>query len=497
MRKHRKRLIIFGMAAVIFAAAILFLRKEGYLLPLWARWRERQILIGTEGPEEIVLSRRRVTVYRQGEILWQSPETYRVQDVLWCDIDRDGKEELAVLCWRPGTYGNARPFWEEETENRWSQHIDIYDWRAEENRLAAIWMASDIGLDAVQWAYDETHRYLMIEERDGSVSGWAWLEWGLERVQTEVTFAAVGDNLLHEVLYRQGLEQESFDFLYENVRERVQAADVAIVNQETPLVSDPGMYGDYPSFGTPAEVAEALAAAGFDVLTCATNHALDRGITGIDMTVAACREQGLLCLGIQSSEQTEAEPYQILERRGIRFALLNYTESLNGQMLPAEYPDAVHTLEEETVRRDLAAARAEADVVMVFVHWGTEYAAEPDAQQQAWTQIFLAEGVDVVVGTHPHVMQPYELLTGEDGRQMLVYYSLGNFVSAQERAEAIFGGLAEFTVSLTLDGCAITEYGMETLIMHQETGQYAVYLASEYPEELAERHRLAGELAGE
>ncbi|WP_434309094.1 CapA family protein [Hominifimenecus sp. rT4P-3] len=489
----RNSWIFAGMAAVILTAAFLFLRKEGILLPSWACWQNRQIQTGEEGPGTIILENRRVTVSKQGEILWQSPDECRVQDVLWCDIDRDQEMEMILLCWRVGTYGKARPFWVEEKDNEkeWSQHIDIYDWRANENRMAPIWMASDIGVDAVKWAYDDTRRYLLIQERDGDVSGWAWLQWGLESIETSVSFAAVGDNLLHEAIYREGLARGSFDFLYEHVKQEIQAADVAVINQETPLVDEPGMYGGYPSFGTPSEVADAIAAAGFDVLTCATNHALDRGILGVDMTVSACESRRIMCLGIQSSKQTEYEPYQLLERRGIRFALLNYTDILNGQAMPKENAYAVHTLQEETVRCDLKRARTDADVVMVFVHWGTEYEAEPDEQQQKWMNLFLEQGVDVVIGTHPHVIQPWELLKGEDGREMLVYYSLGNFVSAQDRSETMLGGIARFTATLTLDGVKITDYGMESLVMHQEAGQYSVYFQKDYTEELAKRHRLA------
>lgn len=481
------------MAAVILTAAFLFLRKEGILLPDWACWQNRQIQTGQKGPEEIVLENRRVTVFKQGEILWQSPEECRVQDVLWCDIDRDQEKEMVLLCWRVGTYGKARPFWVEEKDNEkeWSQHIDIYDWREKENRMAPIWMASDIGLEAVTWAYDDTRRYLLIQERDGDVSGWAWLQWGLEAVETSVSFAVVGDNLIHEAIYREGIEGGSFDFLYEHVKQDIQAADVAIINQETPLVDEPGMYGGYPSFGTPVEVADAIQTAGFDVITCATNHALDRGILGVDMTVNAWKQRGLVGLGIQSSEQTEYEPYQLLERRGIRFALLNYTDSLNGRPMPKENAYAVHTLQEENMRRDLKRARDDADIVMVFVHWGTEYETEPDERQQKWTELFLEQGVDVVIGTHPHVLQPWEIVTGKDGRKMLVYYSLGNFVSAQERLETIFGGMARFTVTLTLHGATITDYGMEPLVMHQEAGQYSVYFQKDYTEELVKRHRLA------
>ena len=113
-------------------------------------------------------------------------------------------------------------------------------------------------------------------------------------------------------------------------------------------------------------------------------------------------------------------------------------------------------------------------MVIVFAHWGTEYAKEPDAFQEKWTQIFLESGVDAVIGTHPHTLQPYEMLQDGNGHQMLVYYSIGNFVSAQYEQACVKGGAAEFTVSLTADGYKITQYSLQPLEITHEKGKYSV-----------------------
>lgn len=127
------------------------------------------------------------------------------------------------------------------------------------------------------------------------------------------------------------------------------------------------------------------------------------------------------------------------------------------------------------MQKDIARAKAEADFVIVFAHWGTEYAQEPDEFQRKWTQVFLQSGVDIVIGTHPHILQPYEMLTGDDGHQMLVYYSIGNYISAQPEKRCVKGGMAEFTVSLTPTGYQITEYDLQPLtIVWQQGGRYTV-----------------------
>ena len=146
----------------------------------------------------------------------------------------------------------------------------------------------------------------------------------------------------------------------------------------------------------------------------------------------------------------------------------------------------VHLLDnEEQIRADLAKAKAETDFVLVFVHWGTEYEQQPDEFQKKWTQIFLESKADVVVGTHPHTLQPCEMLQGEDGHEMLVYYSIGNYISAQTEQSCVKGGMAQFTVSLAPDGYRIAEYTLQPLeIIRQENGKYTVNVLSEPSEKI-------------
>lgn len=467
------------MALVCTGAILCFLYMlwgKGVFLPRWIEWKSA-LFSDRTGSYEISLDRKTVSVLYDGTVIFTSPEEVKVQDVLSCDIDHDGTEELILLCWKIGRYGVYRPFWIDRDENRWSQHIFVYEY--DQNRICPKWMSSYIGVDVVTMSSNDKeapYDRLLLVDTEGKMSSWVWDFWGFAREETDISFVVFGDNLIHEPIYRYGLLSDpSFGFLFENFRDIISESDVAVINQETPLTDDPAMYGDYPRFGTPSGVGEAIAAAGFDVVTCATNHALDRGAGGVSFTKNFLESLHVVCLGIQSEEETEYEPYRILRRNNVRFALLNYTYGTNGIRMPAENPHMVHLLsDEDQIREDIAAAKSQSDFVIVFAHWGTEYAQEADAFQQKWARLFLESGVDVVIGTHPHVLQPFELLRDDAGHEMLLYYSIGNFISSQKEQSCVKGGMASFTVSLTPEGYKVTEYDLQPLTITRQEGRYTV-----------------------
>lgn len=485
-----RKIVLILAAGMLFAGIGAFsfmLWKEGAFLPRWISWKNRTIFDQTE-QYQVVLGQKKVQVLLDDEVLWNSPENVKVQDILLCDIDRDMQNELILLCWKIGRYGKRMPFWVEEDERTWSQHIFVYEYSTKEIRPK--WMSSYIGQDvAVMQDNGKKAPYtrLWLTDAEGQTSSWIWDSWGFTKEDSKISLVAFGDNIIHEPIYRYGLQQEEgFAFLYENVREIIYDSDVSIINQETPLTDNPAMYGDYPRFGTPVEVGEAIVEAGFDVVTCATNHALDRGAGGIDFTKNFFETNEITCLGIQSQSETEYKAYEIIARNGVRFALLNYTYGTNGIAVPDERPYMVHLLEDEDrIRKDLEVAKADADFVLVFVHWGTENSEEIDDFQQKWAQIFLESKVDVVIGTHPHILQPCEMLTDDEGHNMLVYYSLGNYISAQSEAVCSKGGMAKFTIALTQEGYQITEYDLQPLeIMWHNDGKYTVEMAEEKEEEI-------------
>jgi poly-gamma-glutamate capsule biosynthesis protein CapA/YwtB (metallophosphatase superfamily) len=273
--------------------------------------------------------------------------------------------------------------------------------------------------------------------------------------------------------------------MFEPLSDRIREADFSCVNLETPLVLD-GAYSDYPFFASPPEIAQAMAASGFDAATCATNHILDRGLRGIRDTkeIFDRLPEPVICLGINPAGTDPDTPYfTVVNRNGISAALLNVTYGTNGHAMPAEAPYCLLTLREEArVRAQLSASREAADLLIVFAHWGTEDDPEINEEQKKWTEIFLEEGVDLVIGTHPHVLQPVEMKVRPDGRQMLVYYSLGNMISAQKGKEHILGGLADVTFEKDAGGrIRIARYELLPLITHQEKGNYSAWIYDEYP----------------
>ncbi|MGN1179950.1 MAG: CapA family protein [Suilimivivens sp.] len=460
------------IAAAGIAAVLYVLWQRGCFLPGWIQWEERE-LYDHSRKYEIILQHRSVNIVCNQETIWTSPNDVKVQDVISCDIDGDTEDELVLLCWKTGRYGKDKPFWVKKDEKNWSQHIFVYEYQ--EKTITPKWMSSFIGPDVVSVSADKNrapiHR-LLLTDREGKISSFVWDSWGFTKEDTEISFAVFGDNLIHEPIYRYGLRNdETFDFLYENVQDIISASDVAVINQETPLVENPSMYSGYPRFGTPVHVGQAIVNAGFDVVTCGTNHALDKGAEGIQTTKDFFTSRNIICLGIQSKEEKEYQPYEILVKNGIKFALLNYTYGTNGIKIPEENPYMVHLLgNEDQIRNDISQAGEEADFVIVFVHWGTENSEQIDDFQKKWAQVFLESKADVVIGTHPHILQPCEIMEDNDGHKMLIYYSIGNYISAQGEETCTKGGIANFTVSLTPSGYEVTEYDLLPLVIKWESG---------------------------
>ena len=220
--------------------------------------------------------------------------------------------------------------------------------------------------------------------------------------------------------------------MYQDIRPIVQQYDLAAINQETIFVNDPAQYSNYPYFGSPTAVGTALAEMGFDIVTQATNHCYDKLDRGILDTVGFWRENypGMTVLGIHDS-QADADTIRVVERSGIRLAMLNYTYGLNYSVPANKY--MVDTLDDpDKIAADIEKAKAKSDLVIVFVHWGTEDSTVPSADQRSWAQFFADHGVGLVIGSGPHALQPMQTVTGADGNEVPVYYSLGNFLSHQK-----------------------------------------------------------------
>lgn len=318
-----------------------------------------------------------------------------------------------------------------------------------------------------------------------------------------VTLMMVGDILLHTRIEEYSRNEDgtyNFDAIFANTAEKISAADLALVNQEVIIGGVKLGVSGYPSFNAPYEIGDALVTAGFDVVLHATNHALDKKKNGVLNCLAFWEENypEIGVLGIHGSAEAQDELY-IAEIEGIRIAVLNYTYGTNGIALPEDMPYAVDMLEEAAVTRDLTLAKEQADFVIVCPHWGTEYRLTPDKSQQKWAELFLEYGADLVIGTHPHVIEPVEWMTNEaTGEQMLVYYSIGNFVNwtsgtSAGTANRMVGGMANITIELDENGEAyIADYGVEAVVCHVENREdgITVYALADYTEEMAAQNAI-------
>ena len=320
----------------------------------------------------------------------------------------------------------------------------------------------------------------------------------LEKEQEENTIEllAVGDNIAHQTTREVGMSEDgpwNYDSVYQYVKEDVEAADLALVTQETIFVEDREDVSGYPSFGTPPEFGDALVNTGFDVIASATNHALDKGTDSIEYTLNWWEENhpDIPVLGLYDSQEA-SEEIPIISCKDLKLAMLDYTYSLNGLELPSGQEYMVDVFDEEKAREDIRQAKELADVVIVVMHVGNEYEQDVDQETQEWTDIFLEEGVDIVIGSHPHVVRTMETLTGEDGHKMLVYYSLGNFTSTQTDLPSLMGAMAKITVRKNIETgeIEIPEHEFIPLLMYynKEIPQAAIYKLEDYPQELIQQH---------
>lgn len=309
--------------------------------------------------------------------------------------------------------------------------------------------------------------------------------------ELSVSFVAFGDTIGHSPVLAAGKTNDGYDFteFFENVKPYIDSADIACVNQETVFVES-GFTG-YPSFGSPDEFGKAEAAAGFDVITHATNHAFDRGVGGILYTTAFWDNYPVTMLGIHESEQ-DAAKIEVIEKNGIKLALLNYTYSLNGYRLPNGKEYMVDLLDEEKIISDMARAREISDGIVVFAHWGNEYQNVPSQSQRDWAKLFADNGATVIVGAHPHVVQPLEYVNAADGREVPVYYSLGNFISNQNDYQNALCAMADFKIVKDDNGVRCEEATIEPVITHMQSGFYSAYLLKDYPEEKLVHHKHKG-----
>ena len=314
----------------------------------------------------------------------------------------------------------------------------------------------------------------------------------------EVSIIMVGDNLLHDRIYESGLSENgdyNYDHLYVNTKEIISDYDIAIVNQEVILGGlDLGLSG-YPLFNGGYEIADSLVNAGFDIICHSTNHSIDQGSIGVENCLNnwTSKYPDIGIVGINLSFEQQDEIY-IKEVNGIKIAILNYTYGLNGLSMPSSKEYLVNMLDESEVKKDIIEAEQIADFTIVCPHWGTEYTHSESSYQVNWANFMVDLGADLIIGTHPHVIQPVRWVESENGNKALVYYSLGNFINATNQygdvSKRMLGEMATINIVNENGSTEIVDYDAIPIVSHIDVDpkETTVYLLSDYTNELAERN---------
>ena len=318
-----------------------------------------------------------------------------------------------------------------------------------------------------------------------------------------VSFLAVGDNLIHGAIYADPYHknEQGYDFrsVYDPIKPYLNNIDVKNINQETVLGGTEVGLSHYPQFNGPQEIGEAVVDCGFNWISQASNHAMDAGETAIlNQLKLWDRYDHVIATGMNRDE-TEANRQRIMEINGLKIGLLNYTYGLNGLSVPEGKDYMINLIDENKIKSDITALKKNCDVIIASMHWGIEYAYEANEEQRDLAQLLADEGVDVIIGSHPHVIEPAEYITAKDQRKVLVYYSLGNFLSAQDNGDTMLGGMAKWEI--VKDGktgeirVENAEFYPTVTHYNQSIQDFKVYLLKDYSDDLASQHYLSSEIS--
>ncbi|MGI5893240.1 MAG: CapA family protein [Candidatus Merdivicinus sp.] len=312
-----------------------------------------------------------------------------------------------------------------------------------------------------------------------------------------IRLKAVGDNLIHSSIYEQANRRangEGYDYqyAYEHVADMFSDADIASINQESIIAPAFGP-STYPMFNATPELGDLMLELGFDVFNLANNHCLDKGEKGVFSSLDYWAERPEAVTTGVYRNQEDYEKIRTMTAKGITFSFVGITELTNGLSLP-QGSEAIVLLgsEEDKIEQRIKAAKEISEVCVVNIHWGNEYTHVPTERQRYLAQKLSEWGADIIIGHHPHVIQPIEYIDRADGSRTLVAYSLGNFISAQDRGVRMIGGMldVDITKNFETDTISVTRCEFVPIITHYDRGfaNNRLYPLSEYTEELANSH---------
>ena len=259
------------------------------------------------------------------------------------------------------------------------------------------------------------------------------------REDTTFTITALGDVLCHNTQYWDAQNKSTntydFNYVFDEVKDLTSSGDITITNLETSFAGEAEGYSNFPIFNSPDSLATALKNIGVDIVSTAGNHALDKGFKGLSRTIDVLEENGLHHLGTYKTEEAQKELlYEDI--KGLKIAFIDYTYGTNGIPVPEGKEFCINLIDKDLIKKQIEQAQSEnADVIIACMHWGIEYQTSPNSEQKELADFLFKNGVDIIIGNHPHVLESMEKRTVEldDGttKECFVIYALGNFTADQ------------------------------------------------------------------
>lgn len=321
---------------------------------------------------------------------------------------------------------------------------------------------------------------------------------------TSAKLVAVGDKLMHRSCTLSAKNADgTYDFTkhFANMADIFKAADLAVISQDTVLggIELGATSTETGIFNTAVELADGMADAGINVVLAANNHIMDEGSAGLNtmMSYFSTKYPNITLLGVNNSREAKDEPVYV-ETNNIKIAMINYSYGSNQTADLDASPYLLNQYDEDWLADILKQAREEADFIIAFPFWGEQNSMDYTQEQERQAQFLADNGVDLIIGSYPHVVEPVKWITAENGDRTLVYYSLGNFQSIQNTVENMLGGQANITISKEEDGTHISDYSLDFVVTHyeqRESSEYydivTTYPLADYTSDLAARHGMS------
>ena len=274
------------------------------------------------------------------------------------------------------------------------------------------------------------------------------------------TLTALGDTLCHNTQYWDAYNSETkeydFSYVYEDIKYYTKVADITVGSLETTFAGEDKGYSNYPTFNSPDSLATALKKIGVDVISLAGNHALDYGYSGICRTIDVLDNADISHLGTYKTAEDQ-EKLLIKNVKGVKIAFINYTYGTNGISVPSGKEFCVNLIDKNLIKKQIDQAKSEgADMIVACMHWGTEYKTSANSEQKELADYLFKNGVDIILGNHPHVLEPMEkkTITLDDGttKDVFVVYALGNFTADQRDEITRDSAILNLNITKNVDG---------------------------------------------